>query len=464
MRGINCGLECARHLELTVARGVAVRGFLNRKLRLRPKHPKKQGNQRNHAGTEAQVIRAPAVLPSRGHHDEADGNERDPQSRLGSEHEDALHEHACDQHPSLRCIRLHKRLEAFEREWRLSRSRKDRRCGNRAGEHECQPQREQNECDCGNHGAKCAARWRARVRQGLIGGQSRVSFIRYCIVSHQRIVRMSLMRVRIGAWTRMQRLTRTLDVMSTASSHSDPRPRLSATVMPLTSGANAMPLREAFAWLSSAGYSAVQLSATDPLTRPRELSRSARSDLASALTRSELVCSGVDFFIPPAHFLDSAQLTRAMESLLAAVEFAAQLCRVPVVAAIPVETATDVVAEIAATAAKLGSAVLIPVASADSALIPAGLGACLDCAAALGLGQEPHAVVATLGNRLGGVRVVDLLRSGMRGPIHEPRESRLDAMALRAVLDVASFRGIPVMDARQWPDPRAGLARSIERW
>ena len=24
MRGINCGLECARHLELTVARGVAV--------------------------------------------------------------------------------------------------------------------------------------------------------------------------------------------------------------------------------------------------------------------------------------------------------------------------------------------------------------------------------------------------------------------------------------------------------
>ena len=73
-------------------------------------------------------------------------------------------------------------------------------------------------------------------------------------------------------------------------------------------------------------------------------------------------------------------------------------------------------------------------------------------------------MVATLGNRLGGVRVVDLLRSGMRGPIHEPRESRLDAMALRAVLDVASFRGIPVMDARQWPDPRAGLARSIERW
>ncbi len=251
--------------------------------------------------------------------------------------------------------------------------------------------------------------------------------------------------------------------MSTPS-HSDPRPRLGATVMPLTSGAHAMPLRDALTWLSSAGYSAVQLSATDPLTRPRELSRSARSDLSAALTRAELVCSGVDFFIPPAHFLDSEHITRAVESLLAAVELAAQLGRVPVVASIPLETAADVVAQIAATAAKLGSAVLVPVGSGDTALIPAGLGACLDCAASLGLGHEPHTVVATLGNRLGGVRVVDLLRSGMRGPIGEPRESRLDAMALRAVLDIASFRGIPVIDARQWNDARAGLSRSIERW
>jgi hypothetical protein len=64
--------------------------------------------------------------------------------------------------------------------------------------------------------------------------------------------------------------------------------------------------------------------------------------------------------------------------------------------------------------------------------------------------------------------VVDQLRSGLRGPILEPGEARLDVLALRMAIEVAAasagFRGIPVLDARQWPEPRAGIAASRARW
>jgi hypothetical protein len=101
-------------------------------------------------------------------------------------------------------------------------------------------------------------------------------------------------------------------------------------------------------------------------------------------------------------------------------------------------------------------------------LIEPPFAAFVDCAAVLAAQSSPEALVSSLGERLGAVRVVDLLRSGLRGPILEPRESRLDALSLRLAIDLSpaarTGRPIAVVDARQWVDVRGGIERSILRW
>ena len=261
----------------------------------------------------------------------------------------------------------------------------------------------------------------------------------------------------------------------------DPRPRMSATVGPLATAAEPLPLREALAWASAAGFAAVQLSATDPAMRPRDQSDSARRDLRATLARLELCCSGIDLFVPPGHFTDPALVGRAVEAVLATLRFAADLGLAPIVVPFPAATASDVRGALAAEASKLGVAILVPIGSAlpetaadkqseyphERPFFP-----CIDCAAVLAEGARPEDVVSRLASGssgiLGGVRVVDLLRSGMRGPILEPHESRLDVMALKVSLEIARhsgrFSGVPIFDARQWANPREGLERSLARW
>jgi len=248
-------------------------------------------------------------------------------------------------------------------------------------------------------------------------------------------------------------------------SHSDPRPALAATISPLVSSRACADTRAAIEWLGQAGYRGVQLSATDPETRPRELSQSARRDLAATIARHELDCSGIDLFIPAAHFSDAAHVGRALDAAEAAIEFAAMLGRVPVTVPLPPTSPPDVRAALAEGAGRHGVELLIPVVS-EAELVeitPPSL-ASIDCAAALSVSADPSLLALKSRSLLGGVRLVDLTRSGLRAPILEPRESRLDALALRVALETAGFRRAPVVDARQWTDPRQGLAASLSRW
>lgn len=245
----------------------------------------------------------------------------------------------------------------------------------------------------------------------------------------------------------------------------DPRPRLGATAAPLLAGDGGVGLREALAWLSQARYRGVQLSATDPATRPRELDRSARRDLASTLVRHELACTGLDFLIPPVHYLEPSHQQRALDALCAAIDLGADLGGVSVVTQFPAGIDRAVLEFVGSTASRSGVTVLqlgdgVPGAGFASAAI----GVSIDCAAALAAGADPAALVGALGKRLGGLRLVDLTRSGMRGPILEPGESRLDALAMKVALDVAGADLLPVADARQWLDVRRGLLASVERW
>ncbi|MFM7261939.1 MAG: hypothetical protein ACKO3W_15215 [bacterium] len=250
----------------------------------------------------------------------------------------------------------------------------------------------------------------------------------------------------------------------------DTRPNLAATIAPVALGDEPLGVREALAWISSLGYRGAQLNAADPATRPRDLGLSARRDLAATLVRHELCAAGIDIFIPPAHFLDPMQQSRAVDAVLAAIGLAADLERAPVTAPLPDEIASGVRAAIAAEAERVGVAVLLaaPQPGASAATIAPPFRAFLDCAAVLAAQGSPEGEIARLGNTLGAVRVVDLLRSGLRGPILEPRESRLDALAVRMACEIAPAardgRPIAIVDARQWTDPRGGIERSIARW
>ena len=237
------------------------------------------------------------------------------------------------------------------------------------------------------------------------------------------------------------------------------------------------------------------MNAADPATRPRDLGPSARRDLAATLARHELACAGIDLFIPPAHFSDPAQQSRAFDAVIAAIGLGADLDRAPITLPLPDDLASGLRQAIASEAERLGVHILIapkletakvgvntgagtaaavsssatptPAQTLERPIEPPFAGF-VDCAAVLAAQLSPEALVSSLGDRLGAVRVVDLLRSGLRGPILEPRESRLDALSLRLAIDLSpasrSGRPIGVVDARQWVDVRGGIERSILRW
>ena len=213
------------------------------------------------------------------------------------------------------------------------------------------------------------------------------------------------------------------------------------------------------------GYRGVQLSATDPETRPRDLSQSARRDLAHAVTRLELVCAGLDLFIPAHHFTDPAFMARAFDASVAAIELAAALGRVPVTLPLPPGDHRELHGAIGETASRHGVGVLVPILTATEcdALQPP-CAASVDCAAVLGAGGDPVALVLSADGRVGGVRVAELGRAGLRMPVLDPRESRLDLLTLRVALETVGFQHLPVVDARQWDEPDAGLLAVLDRW
>lgn len=238
---------------------------------------------------------------------------------------------------------------------------------------------------------------------------------------------------------------------------------LSVTIAPL-----GLP-GEAMAWASAAGLRGVQLSVTGGGLRPRDLGPSARRDLRATLTRLELSPSGIDALVPASHFLDPATAERAVDAVQGACALAADLGRVPVTVQLPA-------ADDESTRARRDAAVALLAAAADRvgvALADLGggamapwppIGVAVDPAAVLGDGGDPAASVARAGARLAGVRVVDLLRSGMRGPVGVSGASRLDVLAYRVAVDVAGYGGLPVVDCRQWDDPRAGTLDSVAAW
>lgn len=251
----------------------------------------------------------------------------------------------------------------------------------------------------------------------------------------------------------------------------------------------------ALAWVASHGVAGVQLSATHPSMRPRDLGVSARRDLRATLARYELVVTGIDAWIPSDHFVDPAHADRAIEAACAACELASDLGRVPVTLQLPRATSSagthgssagphagphgasettnaseekhaarrrDAIGAIASAAERSGVTVA-DASGAEGAPWPP-MGASLDPAAVLAEGGNPVQVISQLGGRLVSARIVDLLRSGMRGPVGVAGESRLDVLGYRVALEMAGLARFPVIDARQWIDPHAGIISTVHAW
>lgn len=227
---------------------------------------------------------------------------------------------------------------------------------------------------------------------------------------------------------------------------------LGVTIGPLGSASDAI------AEVAAMGLAAVQLDASDASMRPREMGSSARRDLAASLRRLGLRASGIDCFVPVERFADAAQVERAVQAVNGSIALAEALDRAPVCLHLPADQ--TVAAELRREAERRG------VALADFTL-PVLQGTAqvgVDPAALLAAGSDPVAHVAGMAGRVAAARVVDLLQGGMRGPIEQPGASRLDAMAYRLALEMAGFRGLPVIDCRQWVDARRAARACAERW
>lgn len=229
--------------------------------------------------------------------------------------------------------------------------------------------------------------------------------------------------------------------------------QLSITLQPLGR------VTEALDQVASMGLAGVQFDASDPDLRPREMSDSARRDLAAALRRRGLVPSGVDCFVPVDRFADASRVERAVEAVQGSIVLAEGLGRVPVCLFMPSDAA-DAADALGREAQRRG------VALADFTWpVAEGAGAVgVDPATLLGAGADPAAVIPGLLRRVEAARVVDLLRSGLRGPIGEQGSARLDAMAYRLALEMSGFHGLPVIDCRQWQAPLQGARLCAARW
>ncbi len=245
---------------------------------------------------------------------------------------------------------------------------------------------------------------------------------------------------------------------------SDPFPenQLAFTLAPLVSDSTSATIKEALDRSRVSGLRWVQIAATMPGLRPRDLDSSARRDLVASLRRRELNLAGLDAWIPAEHFVDAAKSDRAVASMVEIIAMAGELGRVPVSLIMP--KSAEVVDALVAAAERSGIELADHGVDALSRAAGAGVGIGIDPAACLANGGDPAAAVHAAAGALVSARLVDLMRSGMRGPIGSEHELRLDVQAYKIALSVNAYRRPVVIDARQWIDPLRGIEQTVRVW
>lgn len=247
---------------------------------------------------------------------------------------------------------------------------------------------------------------------------------------------------------------------------------LAPTIRPLAQGVEGS-ARRALTLISEAGFRSVQLDATMPGLRPRDLEQSARRDLAATLRRSGLRVGGIDFFIPADHYCDPANVERAVESAHAALGLAADLDRAAVSLNLPVIQADpSIVGELLTAADGYGIRLAIHhdaepgelltwLKQQDAQLVGAGL----DPAALLAARRDPVGVLTSFADRLAVARLSDAKRGLADGTRSVVGRGDLDLLTYRVSVDLAARRTGPVvLDLRLLSDPLAAAQAALTAW
>ena len=237
------------------------------------------------------------------------------------------------------------------------------------------------------------------------------------------------------------------------------------------SGAHALApggAREQIVESARLGYRAVQLDATAQGVRARDLDRSGRRDLAALLRRLDVGLSGLDLWVPPAHFLDPAKTDRAVGAVTQAVELAAELASCMgtgqggtrgaalVCVTLPEKLGADVLVHLESAGALRGVRIADHAWPAR-AMGDGAIGVGFDPAAVIFAGADPVVEVSRLKTAPASARLNDLSPSGRVEP--GISEGRLDIQAYEAVLVTRGYHGYLVVDVRGLPEPRAMAKR-----
>jgi len=245
-------------------------------------------------------------------------------------------------------------------------------------------------------------------------------------------------------------------------------------------------LRAALHLARTLGVAGVHLNGAMADLRARELDRSARRELAALLRRYDLALAGIDLLIPPAHFVDSAHLDRALTAVAESIGLVADLRTLlketpgaqvardyqPVICiTLPHDATQSVRAELAAHASKAGVRIADlshhrqPIASTLASASPATnqggpLGHALDPAAALMAGDDPAAVVAKNAASLFNIRLTDASSDGRcalgRG--------RLDIAELQIALSAWRYTAFATLDLRAVSDQEHAAPAALKAW
>jgi sugar phosphate isomerase/epimerase len=223
--------------------------------------------------------------------------------------------------------------------------------------------------------------------------------------------------------------------------------------------------RSALAWACASGVQAVQIDATMPGLRPRELDTSARRDIRALARRQGVTISGVDLFIPPTHFIEAANIDRAMHAARAALELARDLAEdastAQVATELPEKLAESTLADLRSSAQQVGASLADcawpPRAIASSTHADVRIG--IDPAAVFATGQDLLASIAKLPGTPVHARLSDLSASGRV----EAGKGRLDIMTYYVTLSTKGYAAPLVIDLRGLRDQENVLERIIAR-
>lgn len=244
-----------------------------------------------------------------------------------------------------------------------------------------------------------------------------------------------------------------------------PEISISATGFSHPSSTNA---RASIDAIASLGVRGIALDATTPGLRPRELSRSARRDIASILRRHQLELTGLDLWIPPDHFTDPSESERAIDATIQALEMASELVPLvggrsrPVVSVVLPEDLPQSTRETLASVATHHGSTLANHAIMNEDTVPvAGIGIGIDPVFYLTDGQSPAKAITRAGTNLASARLCDTNAMG-RCPIGGSG-AKLDLTGYAGALIVSGEEWV-TLDVRGLDNPMLGARTGIDAW